>query len=143
MALEDKDPLMTFDVDEKVAATIRAQLEDDKLPCAVAFAIAEAGAASPAQIGRTADALQIRLSRCQLGLFGYPGKQGWAEAGVSDLTPPVGLEAAIQEVANAKGQIACARLWTLAEQFACSRMLVGYLADALDIQIVACQLGAF
>lgn len=143
MTLSNKPPLTDFEVAPPLAATIRAHLEADKLPCAAAFAIAQELRITPAEVGRAADALDIHLSRCQLGLFGYPQKQGWAEAGVITQAPPAGLEAALREAADTQGHLPCARLWALAQQFACSRMLVGYVADALQLKVVACQLGAF
>ena len=44
-------------------------LVNDKLPCPVAFQIAEEFKVNLREIGKKADALGIRISRCQLGCF--------------------------------------------------------------------------
>ncbi len=143
-----KDKLNAAVTDETIAQAIYKHLEDDKLPCAAAFAIAKTQDVSPRQVGQTADALDIRLCRCQLGFFGYPGKTGWdiainGERSITEHPIPPGLEAALHEAAGAERQITCAQAWALAARFDTPKMLVGYLADQLDIHVVVCQLGAF
>ncbi len=44
-------------------------LVDDRLPCAVAFKIAGELKTSRLEVGKTADALGFKISRCQLGCF--------------------------------------------------------------------------
>ncbi|MBW1679555.1 MAG: hypothetical protein JRJ08_05365 [Deltaproteobacteria bacterium] len=58
-------------VDEKIAAAVRSCVQEGRLPCASAFKIAQELSAQPIEIGRTADLLEIRISKCQLGLFDY------------------------------------------------------------------------
>ncbi len=162
MSLEDKPNAEV--TSETIAQAIDERLDDGKLPCAEAFAIAEAQEMKPRLVGQTADALQVRLCRCQLGLFGYPGKTGWdiphlvADEPVTAQPVPEGLEAAIREVAGvadvhdpsaqrfveaSEGRLSCAQVWDLAARFNVPKMLVGYVVDQLGIRIVACQLGAF
>jgi hypothetical protein len=152
MSLKDKPNAEV--TDEAIAQAIYEHLDNaalstkEKLPCAIAFAIAKAQEVSPRLVGQTADALEIRLCRCQLGFFGYPGKTGWdipIDGGrpITEHPTPEGLEAALREAAGAKGQITCAQAWALAARFDTPKMLVGYLADQVDIHVVACQLGAF
>ncbi len=50
---------------------ILKQNKDGKLPCLVAFKIANELRVSPAEVGETVDLLNFRLAKCQLGLFGY------------------------------------------------------------------------
>ncbi len=169
MSLKDKP---NADVaDEAIAQAIYEHLDNaalstqEKLPCAIAFAIAKARGVPPRLVGQTADALQVRLCRCQLGLFGYPGKTGWdipidGDRPITECPIPEGLESALCEAAGGaagaqsdsdaqssvtgtKGQLTCAQAWALAARFNTSKMLVGYLADQLGIHIVVCQLGAF
>ncbi len=49
------------------------------LPCAVAHKLAESCATSPRVVGESADAMGIRITHCQLGLFGYGafGEKRW------------------------------------------------------------------
>ena len=126
-----------------IAAAIQEHLTDGNLDCADAFAIALNERATPRAVGENADMLSIRLARCQLGLFGYPGKKGWEGAGVTILAVPEGLEAAITAAKNPDGRLTCVAAWRLADRFGVSRMQVGWIAENMAVKIVSCQLGAF
>jgi LAO/AO transport system kinase len=54
---------------EAIEARVREGAEDGKLPCAVAFKIAEEMKVSRLAVGEAADRLGVRISRCQLGCF--------------------------------------------------------------------------
>jgi len=144
MALEDKILPAGLEADEHVGAAIKPRLEDGMLPCSAAVALAEELGCLPILVGQTSDILAIRLTRCQLGLFGYPGhSKGWAAAGVAELAVPAGLEQALAEDRDEQGNIGCHELWRLAERFGVSRIHVGYITDRLGIPIRRCKLGAF
>lgn len=144
MALDDKKLAPGLEADECVAAAIGERLEDGLLPCSAAVALAEELACPPIVVGQTSDVLAIRLTRCQLGLFGYPGhSKGWEAAGVAELPVPAGIGQALGEGRDEQGDIGCQELWGLAESFGVSRIHVGYLADRLGIRIRRCKLGAF
>lgn len=144
MALTDKTPDPDFQVDGTVAAAIRERLQDGLLPCVGAFAAAGALGRPPLEVGQTADALDVHLTSCQLGLFGYPGHaKGWEAAGVAALAVPAGLEDALRQARDERGEVSCLSLWRAAERFAVSRVQVGYVADRLGLPIRHCQLGAF
>jgi len=125
-------------------ATIRAEIEKrlkgkDKLPCAVAFAIAKDIRRLPKEVGNTADLLGIHLSKCQLGLFGYlPEKK---------IVAPVGhVDGALREAilgALRDGRLPCEAAWSIAEALEISKMTVSAACDTMKIKITACQLGAF
>ena len=144
MAHEDKRIDTGAPIDERVAAAIAARLQDGRLPCAAAFAAAAELGVPPVEVGRTADRMQVRLTACQLGLFGYPGHaKGWEAAGVAGLAVPDGLEQALLAARSDGGEISCARLWQEAQRFAVPRIQVGWLADRLGITVRECHLGAF
>jgi hypothetical protein len=143
MALEDKTVPGDLELNPDIVEAIHTRQVDDKLPCAQAFLIAETLEVEPSVVGQTADGLDVRLSRCQLGLFGYPGKQGWDHANIAEHPVPDGLPGAVRTAGDASGHLSCIEAWQLAEQFDVPRMLVGYVADQLDIKILQCQLGAF
>jgi len=48
---------------------IRASLVNGKLPCAVAFKIAEELKVNPRKVGDMANRLKIKIASCQLGCF--------------------------------------------------------------------------
>ena len=139
---KDKELSDGFEVDEKIAEEIRTQLEDSQLSCVKAHLIAKQFEVSPAVIGHTVDALDIRLTKCQLGLYGYRNKQGWDEAGVMDMVIPEDF-AKILRYKAAEEELTCLKLWGLAAEYGVSRMQAGYITDKLDIRINNCQLGAF
>jgi len=138
MSLEEKPRPVDFVAQPEVIAEIQESLEEGRLPCPRAFAIARRCAVEPL----TADTLGVRVSRCQLGLFGYVQKQAWRSP---DFEPPIiseALQAAIQGAA-VDGLLPCARAWEIAASAHVSRLVVGYAANQLSIRIVQCQLGAF
>ncbi len=56
-------------MDERLESEIRDSLVDGKLPCAMAFRVAERLGISPRQVGDAANKLDIKIARCQLGCF--------------------------------------------------------------------------
>ena len=139
----DRELPAGFVVDEQIKAAMLAYTLENKLTCALAHSLAREYQVSPAVIGHTADAMHIRLSQCQLGLFGYPGKQGWHATNVANLPEPAAFVSALQEETSNNQTIDCLSLWNLAATYHVARMQAGYLADKLGIRIIHCQIGAF
>lgn len=126
-------------MDETIASAIRRRAKNNELPCAVAFDIAAKLGCTADQIGLTADLLDYRLTKCQLGLFGYkPQKKIVKPEHPSDS----GLEAALKEKAGS-GAISCRDVWALSDRFKVSKMAVSANCEALGIKVKPCQLGAF
>jgi len=140
MALGDKVLPQDFVVDVELATAIRSHCKDGKLPCSRAFALAKVRGTPPLLIGQAADSLNIHLSHCQLGLFGYPHhKKGWPPQG---LDVSAELKAIIQAAVN-DGQLTCTTVWAIAAQLHIPKMQVSYAADQMDVRLIKCQLGAF
>ena len=55
-------------------ARIKSSLINDRLPCPAAFVIARDLNLELKEVGEAVDKLGIRVSDCQLGLFGKPHK---------------------------------------------------------------------
>lgn len=126
--------------DERIAAAVRAAFADGELACAAAERIAGDLGVTMAEAGRTADLLEIRIGRCQLGLFGYdtPGGRVVRPAKAVE----AGLEAAIRgRLSN--GRLPCAAAWGIATDRKIPRMDVCSACEALKIKVKPCQLGAF
>jgi hypothetical protein len=123
----------------QIAALIKQYAADDKITCADAHKIAQALQVSPAEVGVTLDLLEIRISQCQLGLFGY-GPQKRIVQAAEQVSPE--LQAAIAE-AQKDRRVSCLSAWKIAEQFGITRMAVAATCEALQLKIMACQLGAF
>ena len=143
MALEDKTMPQDASPDPAIAKEIESRLVDGKLPCTAAFVIAHELTVPASEVGKSADLMEVRLSRCQLGYFGYPNKQAWDQVDVSSMEIPDGLKSAIEEAQKEAGDVSCAKLWLLAATYQVPRLLVGYLADQAGVHVTPCQLGAF
>jgi hypothetical protein len=144
VALEDKRVEADVPLDERVAAEITSRLEDGRLACAAACEAAAELGVPPIEVGRAADRMQVRLTACQLGLFGYPGHaKAWEATGAADTAPPDGLAEALLAARTDGGEISCARLWQEAQRFSATRIQAGWLADRLGIKVRDCHLGTF
>jgi hypothetical protein len=124
--------------DERIAGAVREKAGAGELACAEAERIGAALGVSLAEIGRTCDLLEVRIGRCQLGLFGYAaGKTVLPAAAVAP-----GLEEAIR-ARLAGGKLPCKAAWETAAEWKVPRMGVSEACEALKIRIKPCQLGAF
>ena len=126
-------------MDPRIEKAVIEKAKDRHLPCAAAFAVAQALEVSPADVGRVVDLLEYRLTHCQLGLFGYhPEKKIAAPVpAVSDA-----LAAAIQN-ALVSGRLPCREAWAIADALDLGKRAVSGACETLGIKIKPCQLGAF
>ncbi|MHB0878030.1 MAG: hypothetical protein ACYC5O_18500 [Anaerolineae bacterium] len=116
-------------------AVLRAAAPDGRLTCAAAFAVCEAQSATPAQVGEAANGLGLRLTGCQLGLFGKS-----ADAPDDSAVDP----RLVRALAGHAGRgLPCVEAWGIADTLALARRQVGAAADIAGVKIVACQLGCF
>jgi hypothetical protein len=125
--------------DEKIAAVVRLKVKEGELSCASAEQISTELGKAMAEVGRTVDLLEIRINRCQLGLFGYPA-DGKAVLPENMVIPE--LEKEIRSRLS-KGKLPCAAAWAIAAERKIPRMKVSSVCEALKIKIKPCQLGAF
>ena len=124
---------------EKVFAAVEGRAKDGKLRCAEAFRIAEELGVAPRAVGQAATALDVRLTRCQLGLFGHGERKSVVEP-VEDVSPE--LEQAIRE-GLILGRLPCAVAWAIAARFGIPKLHVANAAEGLGVRLGQCQLGAF
>ena len=126
-------------MNQEIAVQIKESLTEGKLPCPSAFKVARRLEVSPQQVREVADELGVRISRCQLGLFGY-----WPEDKPLEPAQEVGeeLEARIRGRV-VEGGLSCATIWDIAHELTMKRMDVAGAADGLGIRITQCQLGCF
>jgi hypothetical protein len=126
-------------VNEWVKKHIIGQTKKDELTCAKAFKIADELNVSAAEVGKTADLLNMKLVKCQLGLFGYTPEKKIVKPKTAST---IKLESAIQD-SLAEGALPCAKAWEIARNFDISKMAVSEVCEQLKIKIKPCQLGAF
>jgi hypothetical protein len=128
---------------EEIKAKIESSLSNGQLPCTVAHVIAYELGVKPLQVGQTADEMEIAISLCQLGCFGYGPK---AEGKSKILRPTTKKDENLMErlcSTAVEGSIPCIRLWQIAAEFGLERLAVSNAAEALRLKIRPCQLGCF
>jgi hypothetical protein len=126
-------------VDPKLADALRRKVQDGQMPCAVAFRIVKDLEVSPSLAGHALDVLEIRITKCQMGLFGYkPEKK---------ITRPAESVSSELEEALRTGlvneRLPCSVAWEIAERLRLRKMEIASAAEALNLKISPCQLGAF
>lgn len=127
---------------ERIAGRIEVY-PDEGLPCAVAHYIAADLGVTPLQVGETGDQMGVRITMCQLGLFGYAvkGRPSYRiRQPMEDV--PEQLERAIRE-ATVDGRVSCAALWRIGAEQGYSRPEMGNAVEALGLKVKPCQLGCF
>jgi hypothetical protein len=127
-------------IDPAIAKAVEDKTKDKKLTCAAAFKIADTCGTTPGEVGFTADMLEIRIVRCQMGIFGYEPDN---KAVKPMDTIPEALEKAIRDKLNKDGRLTCAFAWEITKNFNMPKMHVSSACEKLGIKIKPCQLGAF
>jgi len=122
--------------DPLLAEAVREGARDGSYPCAAAEDLARRLGVPLSEVGVTLDLLEIRIGRCQLGLFGRLDRPRQDRPVAPD------LEEAIQTALEG-GRLTCAAAWAVAAACRVSRREVGEACESLGIKIKACQLGAF
>ena len=123
---------------------MRKSLKDDHLHCAVAFKMAEEQGVPPGEVGDLATELDIRISHCQLGLFGYgPKAQGLHK--ILNPAETVGdeMEAALRSHVTDDGKITCADVWEVARDLGIAKMEAAAAMEAMGLHLADCQLHCF
>ena len=124
-----------------IESAVLSTLRDGRLPCAFAFRLASEHGWTPARIGAEADKLEVRISRCQLGLFGY---DSFRQKGlVHPLAEVPGDVTVSLHAAASEKVIACEALWRIAEDHGLPRIAVACAAETLTLRVTPCQLGCF
>jgi hypothetical protein len=125
--------------DTSIKIEILKQTQNEKIPCAVAFEISKALQISPKKVGKTADLMNFKLTKCQLGLFGYQPHKKIVKPLDSinvDLKDAVS-DALVQE------RLSCMQAWDIASRLQVSKMTVSGACETMGIKIKDCQIGAF
>ena len=125
--------------DPAIAAAATARALEGHVTCATAHDLATELAVTPGEVGRTIDLLDLRLTECQMGLFGYsPEKSIVRPAGSVSKELRSHLQNATKE-----DKISCASCWEVAELLGLEKMEVAAACNKLNLKIEPCQLGAF
>lgn len=125
--------------DTSLIDAVKLKAQDGKISCAQAFALADECSTDATHIGQAIDYLEIKISKCQLGLFGY-GKGVKLAKPAETIAPE--LENALKRETTEK-RIACKKLWEIADSLNISRLEAACACEKLGVKITSCQLGAF
>lgn len=112
---------------------------DDKISCAVAEEIAREKNITMNEVGVAIDILNVNITECQLGLFGYSPQKNIVQK-AKEVAPMLR-----DEIINAlaDNRLPCAAAWRIAQKLNIPKMKVSAACEALEIKIKPCQLGAF
>jgi len=128
---------------EEIKARVKSSLVNGQLPCTVTHVIAYEFDVKPLQVGQTANEMEVAISLCQLGCFGYGPK---AEGKSKILRPTTKKDEKLMDRLRStviEGSIPCLKLWQIAAEFGLERLAVSSAAEALGLKIGPCQLGCF
>ena len=130
-------------MDERLRQALQGHLEDGKLPCSQAHAIARTLGVEPLVVGFAASELDIRISRCQLGLFGFGPKSEGKHKIVHPMDEvPERLAARLRASAGENG-ITCTAVWKVADDLGYQRLETSSAVEAMGLRVARCQLGCF
>jgi hypothetical protein len=127
---------------EHIAEAIREKSPSGALPCAVGEKISKELKVTIAEVGTTADLLEMKIKECQLGLFGWGDKPRHGKDIPAADSVSVEIKSAVEKAA-VNGIVTCALAWTIADHLGLPRRAVSAACEATGLKIRACQLGAF
>ncbi len=139
MGLKNKKSPVEFASDETIAEKIKEITENGYLSCTVAFRLADQVGLSSGEIGRYADVLDLRLTKCRIGLFGH-GK------GIKLVKKLESVDAVLESRVNEfaiNERVNCEDVLKVADEFKVSPVIVGSVCQTKGIKIKNCCLGAF
>jgi hypothetical protein len=127
---------------EQIVKAIREKSPGGELACGMGERISKELKVDISEVGITADLLEMKIRKCQLGLFGWGKKPSHGKDIHAADSVSVELKSALEEVAE-NGGVTCAALWMIADQLGTERKVVSTACDTLRLKIRKCQLGAF
>ena len=126
-------------IDDRIRDAITARGKGNLVSCAESFQIAAELGIPPAEVGKTLDLMEYRITHCQMGLFGYtPDKKI-----VSPATDVPDTVADDLRAASASGRLPCQSAWSIADTHGMGKLAIGCACEGLGVKIKPCQLGAF
>ena len=127
-------------ISPKLADALGEKAVKGRISCAAVHAIAKSFNIPPYEVGVQADLLELRLTRCILGLFGHDhGKR-------KNLDFQVHISSALKEALLKKvkdHKISCIECWEIAKRLELKPAHVSSACEKMGIKIKPCQIGAF
>jgi hypothetical protein len=129
---------MTGEKKIEIADILKEKAVDSKISCSKIFEIVNDYTFFPDIVGIAMNQQKIKITHCQLGLFGYP--EGKKIAKVESV--PEILEDKIYYYME-DDKLPCIAAWDIASELKITKLEVTAACEKLGIKIGYCQLGAF
>jgi hypothetical protein len=125
--------------DPRIAEKVKALAQGGGLGCTAAFEIVRTMSVSPQEVGRCADLLEMPVTKCQLGLFGYQPEKRVVKP--DPVVAPQLREAIERHLVD--NRLPCRAAFKISDDLQLPKMKVAAACEALKIRVSKCQLGAF
>jgi hypothetical protein len=125
--------------DPEIELAVKQKIINGTVSCADAATIAADLHKTMPEVGVVLDILEVSLTKCQLGLFGYENPK-------KIVTPALSVEKETEAAITKgllNGRLPCNSAWKIAAELALPKIQVSAACEALKIKIKPCQLGAF
>jgi hypothetical protein len=130
-------------MDKSLHQAMQDRLKDGKLPCSHAMAVAQELNIDPETVGLAANEADIRISGCQLGLFGFGPKAEGKHKIVKPMDQvPEHLAARLRDQVDGD-RITCAAVWQVADGLGIRRIEASSAVEAMGLSVSHCQLACF
>jgi hypothetical protein len=123
----------------KATEAVKLKAINKKITCSAAHKIATDLKVPPKEVGTAIDLLEYRITKCQMGLYGYGPRKKIVKP-AETVSPD--LEKAIHG-AKENNRLSCFTCWQIAERLHLSKMDVSAACETLGIKLHTCQLGSF
>jgi hypothetical protein len=127
---------------EQIAKAIREKSSGGELTCGMGEKISKELKVDMSEVGITADLLEMKIKKCQLGLFGWGKKPNHGKDIQAADSTSVEMKSALEEVAE-NGVVTCAGVWVIADRLGIERKAASAACETLGLKIRVCQLGTF
>lgn len=121
-----------------IGEILESEARDSKLPCAKVFDLISRHTVFPDIAGMAMNQRKLKITQCQLGLFGYPDGKRIPVCDTVQENLKVNIDRHLED-----GRISCLAVWGIAEEMKLSRGDVAAACEKLGIRVNKCQLGAF
>ena len=126
-------------LDPRIAAALKTRIREGAISCAAAHAAASELGISPSDVGRAMDLMELKIVKCQLGLFGHTPEKKIVKP--AQTVSPELKSAILKQVKD--GWISCKAVWDTADGFGIPRMDAAAACETLALKVTPCQIGAF
>ncbi len=128
-----------LNLNPQITNEINNNTVDGKISCKALHSIAEKFRKWPIEMGKAADLMELKIWKCQLGLFGH-GEKNKNNNPIENISQD--LIYAIKK-STEECQISCVECWRVAKNTGHHKPHVANACEKLKIKISRCQLGAF